>query len=131
MGNSENWVSFVDLLIISSIVLCLIISISKYSESKIRIELPRMVEKGGTGFNQIQTISISMKKESESNHYYLEDEVLRKNQLSSKLRVIRPKAVMLRADKNIAYEDILDLIRLLRETGVTSLSFGYVGGQKP
>ena len=129
MGNSENWVSFVDLLIISSIVLCLIISVSKYSESKIRIELPKMVEKGNAGFNQIQTISISMKKESESSHYYLEDEPLRKNQLSSKLKVIKPKAVMLRADKNIAYEDILDLIRLLRETGVNSLSFGYIGGK--
>jgi len=130
MGRSEIWISFVDLLIISSIVLCLIISVSRYSNSRIGIDLPRIEERKHAGLSQLQAISIPMKKAGGTKQYYLGEKLLGKEELHLRLKAISPKSVMLRADKDIAYEEILDLIFLLREAGVKGLSFGYIREHK-
>jgi len=91
------------------------------------IELAEGTDTSTPGFTDYEPLTISIKLGSRDDRprYFIEDEEVTFSRISERLRVILPKEVSIRVDKQVRFGLVISLMELCKKASVNNISFAY------
>jgi len=123
--------SFTDLLILFLSALCVIISLAEYAEeNRVLMDLPKAEGADNPGMSRVEEVTISIKQGVRGCRYFYEDSPTTREGALALVKRASPASVILRAEKEITYQEIFWIIHQLKKADVSNISFAYQEEEK-
>ena len=97
-----------------------------------QVDLASVAGKDKAGVTRLESVSITMKSESNKADevtYFIDKQKIKFSELNERLKALSPGKVTLRVDKNIPHGLVLEVIAMCQNSGIENISFSYKGNK--